>query len=75
MLSLFVIICLDKGSPCENLSLRLAGGDKCSGRVEICLSGVWGSMCRGRNSWRQATAKVVCRTLGFNDSLGKLQTI
>lgn len=34
-----------------------------SGRVEICLNGVWGSICS--NSWDNTNATVVCQQLGY----------
>ncbi len=65
-----VAIVPDEGSACPTGALRLTGGDELSGRVEICLGGVWGTMC-ATFSWTDITALVVCRTLGFNNSRGE----
>ena len=49
---------------CTNGTIRLVGGQSSNeGRVEICISGVWGSVCRDR--WDSSDARVVCRQLGL----------
>ena len=67
--SLFFL--LAKSLSCTNGELRLQGGDDVSGRVEMCLGGRWGTMCSGVD-WRDSTAQVVCRTLGFTNTSGEI---
>ena len=53
---------------CETGEVRLVNGSKLTGRLEICLNGVWGTVCK-RQNWSRLHATVVCRQLGFlNDS-------
>ena len=48
-------------------SIRLVGGSSnYEGRVEVCSSGVWGTICN--QHWNNIEAAVVCRQLGFNIS-------
>ena len=43
--------------------MRLAGGSQSNeGRVELCISGQWKTVCG--NSWSSNEARVVCRELG-----------
>ena len=47
---------------CEDGDVRLAGGNShLEGRVEVCHSRVWGTVCS--NSWGMEDAMVVCRQI------------
>ena len=49
----------------ETNDVRLVGGlTPTEGLVEICLNGVWGSVCS--YWWDDSAASVVCRQLGYN---------
>ena len=50
---------------CTNETLRLVNGPlESAGRVEICINGVWGTVCS--NYPHSNYSRVVCRQLGYN---------
>lgn len=52
------------GVACRNGDLRLQGSEvQGSGRVEVCIDNVWGTVCD--DSWSEVSARVVCKHLRF----------
>jgi len=49
---------------CTEGQIILRGHHPREGRVEICLRGIWGTICH--NSWDSRDATVVCRQLGYS---------
>ena len=61
-----LIHCLSIAS-CNNGSVRLTDNNRHSdyGRVQVCLNGVWTTICYS-SDWDKQDASVVCRQLGYS---------
>lgn len=46
----------------------VGGGTEAEGRVELCVSNRWGTVCD--NQWTEIPTTVLCRYLGFSDITG-----
>ena len=65
---LFPLCLLD--SPCEEGAVYLVSGHNArEGRVQVCYSGEWHSICS--DNWRETEADVVCTSLGYSAELGE----
>ncbi len=62
-----VALSADANSTCSNGDVRLIGDTSIyKGTVELCLEGVWGSICHA--GWNTNEANVVCKQLGFSSA-------
>ena len=53
-------------SDCEEGDVRLAGDLPNRGRVEICRTSVWGSVCNYHSYINDDADDIICRMLGYN---------
>ena len=51
--------------PCTTGDIRLYSRTYYYGAVQVCIEGVWGSVCRD-SFWDNKDASVVCKQLGFS---------
>ena len=52
------------GNECKDGAIRLVDGNiEQEGRPEVCVNGIWGSICH--NGWTSNDAYATCLTLGY----------
>ena len=58
------VSCIPATTQCSDGAVRLVGGRiEQEGKVEVCLKGVWGSVCRSQ--FTITDVNVVCNYLGY----------
>ena len=61
------------GNNCSTGEVRLQeGSNEYEGRAEVCINGVWGSICD--NGWNKSDANAFCGQLGYS-SYGTYRTL
>jgi hypothetical protein len=64
------VICQAPPGSCRDGDIRVQGGtvgtvDSVSGNIEVCYTGLWGTVCAATGDWTDENALVACRQLGY----------
>ncbi|CAI7994213.1 Scavenger receptor cysteine-rich domain superfamily protein [Geodia barretti] len=64
------VICEGPPGSCRDGDIRVQGGtvgtvDSVSGNIEVCYTGLWGTVCAATGDWTNENAQVACRQLGY----------
>ena len=74
----FIYLTILATDNCKEGDIRLVNGTvEGEGRLEVCASGVWGTVCASRygyyytnNKFKQSSAIVACKQLGYTNTAG-----
>lgn len=52
---------------CSDGDVQLvSGASESEGRLQVCMGGLWGTVCDGDGTWGTEEAAVVCQQLGYS---------
>lgn len=68
----FMFTTTAQGSSCKEGSVRLVNGSiEQEGRMEVCIGGIWGSVCS--SGWSYANSYVACSQLGHRNGCERIE--
>ena len=67
---LILSVCSAPPDSCNDTDIRLQGGTmgslSASGTIEVCFTGIWGTVCDYMGDWDEDDAIVACRQFGYS---------
>lgn len=68
ILSFFPSPPLARNPECTGDAVRLTDRvNEREGRLQVCMGGMWGTVCDSNNEWGPEEANIACGQLGFSD--------